>query len=97
MPAMSAWCRESLPRVAETSWLSIWFRVTGRAPVLITRARSLASWIVKLPGDLGAGALDAVGVLLVVDLGVGLHLVVEHDGEGLADAGDLADVREIGG
>ena len=49
MPAMSASCSESLPSVAETSWLSIWLSVTGRAPVLITRARSLACAMVKLP------------------------------------------------
>ena len=46
---MSAARSESLPSVAETCCWYVASSVTGRAPVLSTRARSLASCTVKSP------------------------------------------------
>ena len=48
-PAMRPARSESAPSVAEICCFSMAVSVTGRAPVLSTRARSLASWVVKLP------------------------------------------------
>ena len=83
---------ESLPSVAETSVRSICSKETGRAPVWSTSARSFASPSVPMfsicaePPPMPSESVRFVRV----DLRPGPDLPVEHDGEVLRDAAEVA-------